>query len=80
MVILNRVEIVLPKETFILPPEGQDIECDEKKLTEQVKKMAAEAARLLTEKNKNGKVESKCQSRKISMNSQEFLRICRNLV
>ena len=55
---LNRVEIVLPKETFILPPEGQDIECDEKKLTEQVKKMAAEAAQLLTEKNKNGKVES----------------------
>lgn len=50
------MEIVLPKESFLLPPEGQDIECDEKALHEQVKQIAAEAARRLAEKNKNGKV------------------------
>lgn len=47
---------MLPKESFLLPPEGQDIECDENELHEQVKKIAAEAARRLAEKNKNGNV------------------------
>lgn len=43
------------KESYLLPPEGQDVENGDE-IAMQVKLLATQAAERLSQKNKNGKV------------------------
>jgi hypothetical protein len=43
------------KESYLLPPEGEDVENGEE-IAKQVKELAQQAAERLSQKNKNGKV------------------------
>lgn len=55
MFVKSNMDVIYTKESYLLPPEGDDVECDEN-MADEIKELANSAAKRLAVKNKNGKV------------------------